>query len=167
MELRALQSIAQELDREEVQYLVVGGMAVVAHGYGRMTFDIDLVINLDPKNVIRAFKSLSHIGYRPTVPVSAADFANPAIRESWIKEKGMVVLNMWSPDFPDTPVDIFVTAPFDFEKVHTKALREHLDDGTPVYFVDIPTLIQMKMEAGRQKDMDDIDHLKALADEED
>lgn len=65
--------------------LIVGGLAVAAHGYGRLTFDLDLVVQLQPE--LRALKALSSLGYVPLVPVAAADFADPAKREAWIREK--------------------------------------------------------------------------------
>ena len=44
MKLTALEAIATALATHNVQYIVVGGVAVVAHGYVRLTGDIDLVI---------------------------------------------------------------------------------------------------------------------------
>jgi hypothetical protein len=42
MKLTTFQRIVDALHRHEVRFLLVGGMAVVAHGYGRMTYDVDL-----------------------------------------------------------------------------------------------------------------------------
>ena len=39
MKLSAFMAIAHTLQDEGVRYLLAGGLAVVAHGYGRMTFD--------------------------------------------------------------------------------------------------------------------------------
>jgi predicted nucleotidyltransferase len=165
MELDGFQAIARVLHDGRVECIVVGGMAVVAHGYGRMTFDIDLVIRLDKENIVRAFSALSSIGYQPRVPVTAEQFADTEIRAGWIRDKGMMVLNLWSERFRDTPVDIFVTEPFDFTKVYETALTEVLPDGTPVRIVDLGTLIDMKKAAGREKDRDDIRNLEILRDE--
>lgn len=166
MELTALQTIAQNLHEHDVRYLVAGGMAVVAHGYGRMTFDIDIVLKLEPHNVLRAFEALAKAGYRPRVPVTAEQFADGSLRQEWISQKGMVVLNMWSDVFRDTPIALFVTEPFDFDKVDREALVETLEDDVPIRFVSVPFLIAMKRAAGREKDLDDIRHLEMLADDE-
>lgn len=166
MELTALQTIAQNLHEHDVRYLVAGGTAVVAHGYGRMTFDIDIVLKLEPHNVLRAFEALAKAGYRPRVPVTAEQFADGSLRQEWISQKGMVVLNMWSDVFRDTPIALFVTEPFDFDKVEREALVETLEDDVPIRFVSVPFLIAMKRAAGREKDLDDIRHLEMLADDE-
>ncbi|HMO51786.1 MAG TPA: hypothetical protein PKE26_10240 [Kiritimatiellia bacterium] len=165
MELGAFQSLAHALSRNGVDYLVAGGMAVVAHGYGRMTFDIDLVLRLERENVMRAFSALESLGYRPRVPITGEQFADPSMRAIWIRDKGMMVLNLWSEKFRDTPVDIFVSEPFDFDEAYAGALVEELPDGIPVRFVDLSRLLEMKKAAGRDKDRDDIRHLELLRDE--
>ncbi len=165
MKLSDLHSIIRVLHEDRVKYLLVGGLAVVAHGYGRMTYDADIVVKLDPQNIIKAFKALARIGYRSRLPITAEQFADKATRDGWIRDKGMVVLNMWSDSHRETPVDLFVDEPFVFDDVYNKAPEESLQEGIPFRFADIDTLIQMKRKAGREKDMDDIRHLEMIADE--
>jgi hypothetical protein len=59
-----------------------------------------------------AFGSLD---YRPRPPVKAEDFADPVIPAQWIAEKGLAVFSLWSPRFPATEVDVFVTEPLPFD----------------------------------------------------
>ena len=44
MEIRSIELIVKTLNEAEVQYLIVGGLAVNAHGFARLTMDVDLVI---------------------------------------------------------------------------------------------------------------------------
>ena len=37
----------------------------------------------------------SGVGYKPNVPVKLSDFADPTIRERWIRDKGMMVFQMY------------------------------------------------------------------------
>jgi predicted nucleotidyltransferase len=74
----------------------------------------------------------------------------------------MTVLQMWSDKHRETPVDIFVTEPFDFAKEETVALVEHLSPGVPVRFVSLQTLIKLKTRANRAEDRIDIKNLKAI-----
>ena len=64
-----------------------------AHGYLRFTKDVDLVVQLIPDNIERTFAALPALGYRPAVPDRGRQFADAGQRESWIREKGMQVLN--------------------------------------------------------------------------
>jgi hypothetical protein len=162
VKLAAFEAVAKALEAEQVRYLVAGGLAVNAHGYIRLTMDIDIVIALDDHNIHNAFRALSELGFRPTVPIDVDDFARPAQREEWRKEKGMQVLNLQSDRFPGTSVGIFVYEPFDFGSEYESALIGELLPDLPVRFVSIPTLIDMMRSAARPRDLDDIEHLKRL-----
>jgi hypothetical protein len=74
----------------------------------------------------------------------------------------MTVLNFWSEQHRDTPVDLFVTEPFDFEAEWSRALVKSLGP-IAVRFVSIPALIRMKEIAGRPQDKIDIEFLRKLA----
>lgn len=162
MKLESIERIVQALNHAGVPFIVVGGLAVVAHGYGRHTQDLDIVIRLEPDAIRNAFRALADLGYRPRVPVTAEAFADPAQRARWIAEKGMAVLNFHSDEHRDTPVDVFVTEPFDFTAEYDSARVEELAAGVPVRIVRLETLLRLKQEAGRPQDLADIAELRLL-----
>jgi predicted nucleotidyltransferase len=166
MKLETVRAVAQALNKAGVKCLFAGGFAVVAHGYGRMTYDIDLVLQLDQENILRAFGVFDELGYVPRVPVTAVQFADATVRATWIREKGMQVLNLFSDRHRETPIDIFVEEPFDFENTYAQACVEEIAPGVPIRFVDLQTLIAMKARAGRPKDLDDIAHLRAIQEDD-
>jgi hypothetical protein len=159
MKLASFEALVAALEEAGVRYLVAGGLAVNAHGYLRFTKDVDFVVQLIPENIERAFAVLANLGYRPMVPISAAQFANAGLREEWIRDKGMQVLQFWSDAHRETPVDMFVREPFVFDEEYEHALVKPLGS-IPVRFVAIPALIRMKEEAGRPQDRIDIDYLR-------
>jgi hypothetical protein len=159
MELICTERIVETLNAAKVQYLVVGGLAVNAHGYVRMTMDIDLVIGLRPGNIIKALHTLSSIGYKTAVPITPEQFADPVNRAQWRDEKNMRVLKLWNDEFPLTPLDIFVYEPFDFDTEYDAAMRVELRKGLAIPVVRLTTLLAMKKEAGRPQDLADIDML--------
>ena len=161
MKLSSFEAIATALYDAKVRYLVAGGLAVGAHGYLRFTKDADLVVQLDPDNVQRTFASLATLGYKPVVPISAEQFADVKMREGWIRDKGMLVLQFWSDAHRETPIDVFVAEPFEFNDEYLRALIKPLRDGIEVRFVSILTLIRMKELAGRTQDQIDIENLRA------
>jgi predicted nucleotidyltransferase len=162
MKLATFEKIVKALNRNKARYLVVGGMAVVAHGYGRLTYDLDLVLQLTSDNILRGFSALERLGYKPKVPVTGQQFADRKLREGWIRNKGMMVLNLFSDEHSDTPVDIFVREPFDFDAQYSIAVEEELSKGVRFRYVNIATLIAMKKKAGRDKDRDDVMHLRII-----
>ena len=68
-----LREIFKALADANVEYVVVGGMAVILHGHLRATRDLDLVIGLQPDNCLSALYALASIGFAPRLPVALAD----------------------------------------------------------------------------------------------
>ena len=143
-----------------VRYVVVGGVAVNLHGHQRFTKDIDLVIELVPDRALKALKALEGIGYKPNVPVKLTDFADPAIREGWIRDKGMMVFQMDS-DQTRLSIDIFVRYPFDFDELWDQSTQVDLPGASP-RIASIDHLISMKREANRPQDLLDIEQLEKI-----
>lgn len=161
----SFEAIADALEKADVRYLVAGGLAVNAHGYLRFTKDVDLVIQLEAENLRRGLRALAALGYQPAIPVSLDQFTNASLRESWVRDKGMQVFQLWSDAHPETSVDIFVTEPFDFDIEYAQAVVKPLRDNLPIRFVSIPTLIRMKQLANRPQDLIDIEHLQMRLDD--
>jgi predicted nucleotidyltransferase len=162
MELRSVEAVVGALNAAGVRYLIVGGLAVIAHGYLRATRDLDIVIQLETTNLRTALNSLAEIGYRLAIPVSPDDFANASKRETWRAEKGMIVLKLWSDDHRRTPIDIFVYEPFDFDAEYQRSMLSELGNGLSARVVGLEALIQMKFEAGRPQDLLDIEELRRV-----
>jgi hypothetical protein len=53
--------LARLLERYRVRYVLVGGYALAAHGYVRMTQDIDIAVAPTPENAVRWIAALSHL----------------------------------------------------------------------------------------------------------
>jgi predicted nucleotidyltransferase len=158
----SIETVLEALNRAGVRYLVVGGVAVVLHGHLRTTADLDLVVQLDRTNLLKALRSLNEIGFRPRVPVALEDLADPAIRKSWIEEKNMMVFSLWHPDLTAFDVDLFVQEPFNFDEVWERRIDVALDR-TIAPVIGLEDLINLKLEAGRPRDIEDVGALKTLA----
>ena len=162
METRGIKAVFSALNENRVRYLVAGGLAVVAHGYLRTTQDIDLVLDLEEDNTRRALRALEKLGYKPTVPVPIESFADAQKRESWSREKGAMVFQLFSDDNPTVRVDLFLTPPFDFEEAYKHAKREALEPDLEITFVGLDDLIAMRKSAGRPQDNTDVEKLETI-----
>jgi hypothetical protein len=143
-----------------VRYVVVGGVAVNLHGYQRFTKDIDLVVELVPDQALKALEALQNLGYKPTVPVKLSDFADPIIREGWVRDKGMMVFQMYS-NQTRMSIDIFVQYPVDFEELWSHGTKIDLPE-TSLRIASIDHLVLMKRQAGRPQDLLDVEKLEKL-----
>lgn len=73
----------------------------------------------------------------------------------------MQVFPLWDPGNPLRSVDVFIEEPIAFGDLLARAIRKDLD-GVPVNVACIPHLIEMKQQAGRPRDLDDIAKLRDL-----
>jgi len=160
MELRSVEIIVKALNDAQVQYLIVGGLAVNAHGFVRLTRDVDIVLGLAPANAERGLNALLAAGWQLAIPETPAAFADAATRERWRTEKNMIVLKLWSDGHRRTPIDIFIYEPFNFAVEWQKAERLEICPGILAPVVALTTLLQMKQDAGRPQDLEDIKELK-------
>ena len=74
----------------------------------------------------------------------------------------MLVLAFHSDQHRETPIDLFVNEPFDFDEEYWHALREEIAPGIPVRILRLSTLLRLKQDAGRPQDLADIDELRRL-----
>jgi hypothetical protein len=161
MKLADLEAILRALNEAQVRYLIVGGLAVVAHGYVRATVDVDIVLNLEPDNVLKAMAALKAINYQPLLPVDPGQFADERTRQMWREEKNMIVFQMRNPARESTRLDIFVQEPFPFEREFAQAKWENVA-GIPSPVLGLEQLLRMKRESGRPQDLADIDQLQLI-----
>ena len=75
----------------------------------------------------------------------------------------MVVFQMLNLDRDSTRLDIFVSEPFDFDREYAAAKWEKVT-GILSPILRIETLISMKQQAARPKDLGDVGELKKLLD---
>jgi hypothetical protein len=162
MEVRSVEAIVQALNAAGVRYLIAGGMAVVAHGYVRLTMDLDLILDLDEHNLRPALTALASLGYRPLAPVPLEQFIDAGIRAEWVRDKQLTVFTLFSTIHVKTEIDLFVEAPLDFARAYARAMSKEVAPGLAAPFVSLDDLLAMKRQAGRTKDLLDIEQLNKL-----
>jgi len=134
-------------NEEEVEFMVIGGMAVMIHGYVRATKDLDLWVWANSENSIRVIKALEKFG-APMDSISAADFE----QEGVIFQIGVEPIR----------IDI-ITAPagIKFEEVYPNIQIVEID-GLKIPLISIPDLIKNKKATGRSQDLTDVKHLERI-----
>lgn len=162
MEVHSVEAIIRALNGASVRYLVVGGLAVNAHGFVRLTRNVDIVLALDPENAAAGLHALLAIGYQMAIPATPEQFAHAETRENWRALKQMIVLKLWSDHHRRTPVDIFVYEPFDFNHEIDAASALDICPGVSAPVVSLETLLAMKRAAARPQDLIDIEELQRM-----
>jgi len=136
----------QLLDKHEVDYLLLGGYAVILHGYGRSTGDMDLWINKTTQN----YNKLKLVYQDFGVPVFSID--------DFESEK----FDVWSIGIEPRKIEILTkVSGLSFNEAFKNRLFLNLEN-FKVPYIDFEDLIKNKLTSGRFKDLADIEQLKKL-----
>jgi hypothetical protein len=155
-----LMGVIESLNAATVDYVVVGGLAVAAHGHPRATIDVDIIVRFDRQNVHRLVSCLRGLGFRPRTPVDPELLSNPAERASW-RQRNMVALAFYDDQPPWTVVDVFIDHPIDYDQLLAQSFLIQTD-GVPMRVCGLAHLIKLKQEASRPKDIEDLRWLTEL-----
>jgi hypothetical protein len=153
--------LLQSLSDSQVQYVLVGGLAVQLHGFLRATFDIDLVLAMNDENLVRFIDVAKHFGLTPGIPVPIDSLRNAEQIDQWHREKGMLAFSLRQPQVGGSVIDVLVRPDVTFDKLVKDAVKGSLF-GRQVLIASIEDLLTMKRIAGRPKDRLDIEALEKI-----
>ena len=133
------------LNANEVRYLIVGGYAVSHHGHPRYTKDIDIWIESEPANAVRALSVLSDFG-----------FGELGIeREDLLKEDHIIQLG-----YPPNRIDLITSLEgVEFGRCYKQRSVTQVGE-INLNFISCEDLIRNKRATGRPQDLADVDHLE-------
>ncbi len=132
------------LGLNRVDYLVVGGYAVIYHGYVRTTGDLDIWVALTAENAARVESTVRSLGYNP-----------PGLEAGWFLRKGSVLRIGQEPLRFDIINDIDGVT---FADCYARRATAQLE-GVEVNFISLADLKTNKKASGRNKDLADLDYL--------
>jgi Nucleotidyltransferase of unknown function (DUF6036) len=140
--------ILRTLAEYDVEYVLVGGLAVQTHGHVRTTNDADLVPAPDPANLERLASALRALEAKPL---------NPGEEDTAIDAKMLPRATIWQFVTRDGGIDVMHEVPGGrpFAELNDRALRVRLGD-IEVPVVDLDDLIRMKLARGRPVDLADV-----------
>ena len=146
--------ILRTLADHEVEYVLIGGLAVQTHGHVRSTNDADLVPAPEPANLARLAAALQELD---------AKVLNPGEEDLEVDAKMLPRATLWQFATRDGGVDVMHEVPGGrpYAELQKRALRVRLGD-IDVPVVDLDDLIQMKLARARPVDLADVAALAAF-----
>lgn len=150
----------EKLNDEDVEFVIVGGVAARLYGSTRLTHDVDIVPSLAPESWRKTVECLWEGGGRPRIPESLETIADVRNVQAWIAEKNMRALNFRSED-GYVEVDLLVAESERFDSLKERATAVEFR-GKTYLIAALDDLIAMKRAAGRPKDMLDIQELEDI-----
>ncbi|MCX6376316.1 MAG: hypothetical protein NTU88_09850 [Armatimonadetes bacterium] len=130
-----------------MRYLIVGGEAVIQHGYARFTADTDVFFDAEARNAARLFEALREFWGGSVAGIGTA---------SDLRAKGSVFQFGHPPnrlDLLNTIDGVGFSAAWKGRATQRSIFR---GEPLPVHFIGLAELIRNKRRAGRYKDLDDL-----------
>ena len=128
---------------QDVRFLVVGGIALAAHGMPRATGDLDVWVLPNPQNAERVYAALEAFGAPlEDLDVAAKDFATVGLTVQF--------------GVPPRRIDILTAAEgLDFEAAWERRFQTRVF-GRDVAFLSLSDMLHNKESLGRDKDIGDV-----------
>ncbi len=135
-----LQNVFRCFSDHEVRYVVIGGIAAVAHGVPRNTFDLDVLIEATPDNASRLLEALLAAG----IGTAALTDAEQLLANEITVFRDLVRIDVQT----ETPGLTFADAWAEKQSLTVA--------GAPVHVVSRNHLIASKRASGRPVDLEDV-----------
>jgi len=148
-----LRSLLELLHEREIRFVVIGGVAVAAHGYVRGTADLDLVPDPDPENLKRVTEILGEL--KATLPTAEHRRFDRTSDAGVIRRGGNVTADttFGGLDVVQRAKGVPSYSQLDADAVETELL------GIPVRVCSLVRLREMKEAQGRPEDKADLANL--------
>ncbi|MDX2046342.1 MAG: nucleotidyltransferase [Chitinophagaceae bacterium] len=135
------------LHKHQVDYLLVGGYAVIIHGYERVTADMDIWVKCNADNYNKLNMAFHSFG----MPVFDMTLNNFLDTEKW---------DVFRFGRKPVAIDIMTRVKgLDFDEAFQKSSLVNIDD-TEIRLIHYEHLIIAKKKAGRAKDIQDLENLE-------
>lgn len=150
------QEILRVLVTHRVDFLVVGAVAVQAHGYVRSTLDLDIIARPTTLNLSRLAEALADLDAEARHAGARMRLADP----HWLKRAPVVPMVTRAGWFDLLSAEMIGRT---YDELRAGALTIELR-GLDISVVGLRDLIRMKKAAGRPQDLADIEALTRLDD---
>lgn len=149
------------LTRHNVDYLLIGGLAVSLHGVERATMDVDITVAMNPENLASLIETAKELRLIPVLPVPLEALGDLKLLRQWHAERNLEAFALRAPELAGVTVDVLLFPPVEFAGMVRRAVEFNVAN-TPIRVVSIDDLIALKQAVGRPIDLSDIEHLKRI-----
>jgi hypothetical protein len=149
------------LNEEQIRYLVVGGVAINLHGVVRLTLDVDIATDPGIDQCAQWERACERMKLMPMRPVTFRQMYDPKERRRLREEKNLIAFGLRRDNVEDPVVDILFDIPKTFSEAYDRRVVKVVE-GIAVPLASVADLLAMKADAGRAKDIADMQELRKL-----
>jgi len=144
-----MKDLIRAFNRNEVEYLIIGGFAFGVHAQPRATKDLELFIRSDARNGAAVFKALAEYG---------APLHGLTVKDLHGASTGLQI------GVPPNRIDILQKIDgVTFQEAWGGRVQAVIEGDTPTFVISREHLIQNKLASGRARDLLDVQEIRKAA----
>ncbi len=149
------------LEEAEVDYVIVGGFAVVMHGCNRFTPDLNVMVSHESEGLKKLCSLLVANDFIPATDPDPMILCDPNLREQFFANGKRWFFSFRDMEEPSFSLDLFLKFPVPFQQVYERKQIVEFANGSH-NICSLEDLIAMKSMAGRGQDKADIGALNLI-----
>lgn len=143
MELKELiKNVAKALNKKGIEYMIIGGQAVLIYGEPRLTRDIDITLGINVDRYKEIEEIIRELNLK-IIPENYLDFLKKTMVLPVIDEESGIRVD-------------FIFSFSEYERQALKRINKIKIDDTEVCYASVEDLIIHKIISGRERDIEDI-----------
>lgn len=150
-----IQDLCNKLTSKNIEFAIVGGVAVILHGVSRGTMDVDMVISWQQDQLIKTIEAFKEFGLVSRLPITAEQVF--LSREEFIQNKNLIAWNFYNPSNITEQVDLIISYSLSNNQIQFVKAND-----CTIPILKIEDLIAMKLKSGRPQDIEDVKGLQEI-----
>ncbi|MEN3045250.1 MAG: nucleotidyltransferase [Candidatus Hydrothermales bacterium] len=137
-----IKNISKELNKKNINYMIIGGQALLIYGEPRLTKDIDITLGIGVERYEEIKEISDNLGLK-IIPKNYIDFLKKTMVLPVLDEKTGIRID-------------FIFSFSEYEKEALKRVNKIKIDEVQIFYASIEDLIIHKIVSGRERDLEDV-----------
>lgn len=151
------------LEASKIDYVIVGGFAVVMYGCNRFTPDLNVMVSYDDAERLRDFiGKIGETAFTSTTDPDPAVLLSKKHREELFDDGRRWFFSFKDVDAPSFSLDLFLGFPVPFQELYSRRTVLNAEEQLQFSICSLEDLIALKTLAGRGQDLADIEALRLI-----
>lgn len=148
--MKTFEELLEGLSKAQVDYILIGGLAVDLCGFSRVTMDVDIIVDISKENIMRLLNCLESFGEGSARELKPEDFT---------LEEGSIRI------IEEFPLDVFTLVKGKtYQDLSGYSDIFTTEKGVRIKYLNAEGLIMLKEGSVRPKDQLDVQELRRIKD---
>src|SRR3569832_2177516 len=106
----------------QVDYVLIGGLAISLHGIERATMDFDVTVAMTPDYLSALVEMARELCMTPVLPVALESLSDLDQLAQWLRERNLEAFALRAPGLSGVTLDVLLYPPVDYAQLRNRAV---------------------------------------------